>query len=229
MSILDYIIHADRYLQLIIHIFGPYIYVLLFVVIFCETGLVVTPFLPGDSLLFIAGTLAGSGYLNIWLLYILLLVAAILGNMLNYWIGANFGHLVFNNKHSRWFSHKNLERTHEFFEKYGGKTIIITRFIPVIRAFAPFVAGMGSMDYKTFSKYNLIGGFLWVTIITFSGYFFGGTPLIKNNYDKAIFAIIILSLLPAIFEFVKHKLNKKKEKQESKHTDLSEVKKTFKK
>lgn len=228
-SLLNYILHFDRYLQTVIHIFGPYIYVLLFFVIFAETGFVVTPFLPGDSLLFVAGTLAGGGYLNIWLLYIVLLAAAILGNMLNYWIGDNFGHLVFNKKHSRWLNKDNLERTHEFFEKYGGKTIIITRFIPVIRSFAPFVAGMGSMEYKEFFKYNLIGGFLWVTIITFAGYFFGGTRIIKDNYDKAIFAIIIISLLPAIFEFIKHKMTKEKNKKHTPSSDLHDIKKTFNK
>lgn len=229
IPLLNYVIHFDKYLQIVLQIFGPYIYVLLFFVIFAETGFVVTPFLPGDSLLFVAGTFAGGGYLNIWLLYFLLLLAAILGNMLNYWIGDNFGHLVFNKKHSKWFNKENLERTHGFFEKYGGKTIIITRFIPVIRSFAPFVAGMGSMEYNEFFKYNLIGGFLWVTIITFAGYFFGGTKIIKDNYDKAIFAIIIISLLPAIFEFAKHKMTKSKNTKHTPSANMGEIKNTFKK
>jgi membrane-associated protein len=229
MHILDYLLHLDRYLLPVIHTFGPFIYGILFVIIFAETGFVVTPFLPGDSLLFVVGTLAGGGYLNIWLVYILLLIAAILGNMLNYWIGDNFGHLAFKNKNSRWFNHENLERTHEFFEKYGGKTIIITRFMPIIRSFAPFVAGMGSMKYKTFFIYNVIGGFLWVTIIVFAGYFFGGTKIIKDNYDKAIFAIIIISLIPAVFEYMRHKYGKKNPKTNVKHSDLKNIKETFKK
>lgn len=228
LQFLSYIIHFDHFIQPVIHTFGPFIYVLLFIIVFAETGFVVTPFLPGDSLLFIVGTFAGAGFLNIWLSYAVFLVAAILGNMLNYWFGANFGHLVFNKKHSRWFNKENLERTHEFFKKYGGKTIIITRFMPIIRSFAPFVAGMGSMDYKTFSRYNLIGGFLWVTIITFAGYFFGGTKIIKDNYDKAILAIVIISLLPAVFEYVRHKFGKKVSKKELKKGDLEKLEQTFK-
>lgn len=229
MHILDYLLHLDRYLLPVIHTFGPFIYAILFVIIFAETGFVITPFLPGDSLLFVVGTLAGGGYLNIWVVYILLLLAAILGNMLNYWIGENFGHLAFNKKNSRWFNHENLERTHEFFEKYGGKTIIITRFMPVIRSFAPFVAGMGSMERKTFTIYNIIGAFLWVTLIVFAGYFFGGTKIIKDNYDKAIFAIIIISLIPAVVEYIRHKYFKKRAKTNSKHTDIKNIKETFKK
>jgi len=212
MHDLNYILHFDKYLQPVIHMFGPYIYAFLFFIVFAETGFVVTPFLPGDSLLFVVGTLAGGGYLNIWFSYILFLVAAILGNMLNYWIGYKFGHLFFTKKDSRWFNKENVIRTHQFFEKYGGKTIIITRFIPVIRSFAPFVAGMGSMEYKTFLVYNLIGGFLWVTILTFAGYFFGGTKIIKDNYDKAILAIVFISLLPAIVEYIRHRLEKKSAK-----------------
>ncbi len=212
MHSLDYVIHFDRYLQPIMHAFGPLIYLVLFFIIFAETGFVVTPFLPGDSLLFIVGTFAGAGYLNIWLIYVLFLIAAIAGNMVNYWIGKRFGHTVFNKKNSRWLNKENLERTHEFFEKYGGKTIIITRFMPIIRSFAPFVAGMGSMKYKTFMMYNIVGGFLWVTIITFAGYFFGGTKIIKDNYDTAILAIVFISLLPAIFEYIRHRIGKKHKK-----------------
>jgi membrane-associated protein len=195
---------------MVIHIFGPYIYFLFFFIIFAETGFVVTPFLPGDSLLFVAGSLSGAGYLNIWLTYFLFLSAAILGNMLNYWIGNKFGHLFFKKEHTRWLSKKNLEKTHEYFEKYGGKTIIITRFIPIIRSFAPFVAGMGTMKYKTFMIYNIIGAFLWVTSLTFAGYFFGGTKIVKDNFEIAVFAIVIISLLPAVFEYIKHKMQKKK-------------------
>jgi membrane-associated protein len=210
MHTLEYIIHFDKFLQPLIHTFGPEVYGFLFFIIFAETGFVVTPFLPGDSLLFVVGTFAGAGYLNIWITYILLFAAAVLGNMLNYWIGYKFGHAFFNHKNSRWFNKENITKTHQFFEKYGGKTIIITRFIPVIRSFAPFVAGMGSMTFKEFSLYNLISAFLWVTILIFAGYFFGGMKIIKDNYDKAILAIIFLSLLPAIFEYTRHKLKKRK-------------------
>lgn len=226
MHLLDYLLHFDKYLQSIIHIFGPFIYGILFFIVFSETGFVVTPFLPGDSLLFIVGTLGGSGYLNIWISYIIFLVAAILGNMVNYWLGQTFGHKVFNKENSRWFNKENLERTHQFFEKYGGKTIIITRFMPIIRSFAPFVAGMGSMKYQTFLVYNLIGGFLWVTSITFIGYFFGGMKLIKDNFEIAIFAIIILSFIPGIIEYFKHK---KMSKAELKHANFKEIEETFKK
>ncbi len=213
MHIINYVLHFDRYIQPIIHIFGPSIYALFFFIIFSETGFVVTPFLPGDSLLFVAGSLAGAGYLNIWLTYLLFLTAAILGNMVNYWLGDKIGHKVFNQENSRWFNKKNLERTHKYFEKYGGKTIIITRFIPIIRSFAPFVAGMGSMHFKTFLIYNVIGGFLWVTSITFAGYFFGGMKIVKDNFEIAVLAIVIISLLPAFYEYTKHKLEKKKSKK----------------
>ncbi len=212
MHIINYVLHFDRYLPMVIHIFGPYIYGLFFFIIFAETGFVVTPFLPGDSLLFVAGSLAGAGYLNIWLTYFLFLAAAILGNMLNYWIGDKFGHIFFKNENSRWFNKENIKKTHQFFDKYGGKTIIITRFIPIIRSFAPFVAGMGTMKFKTFMIYNVIGGFLWVTSITFAGYFFGGTKIVKDNFELAVFAIVIISLLPALYEYAKHKLEKKKSK-----------------
>lgn len=212
MELIQHILHFERYIQPVITAFGPSIYGILFFIIFAETGFVVTPFLPGDSLLFVVGTLSGGGFLNIWLSYFLLLAAAILGNMLNYWLGYKFGHKFFTSKHSRWFNHKNLEKTHEFFEKYGGKTIIITRFIPIIRSFAPFVAGMGSMKYKTFMIYNLVGGFLWVTSITFAGYFFGGTQWVKDNFEYAVLLIVFLSLLPAIIEYIRHKATANKKK-----------------
>jgi len=212
MELIQQLIHFDKYIPAVIAAIGPSIYAIFFFIIFAETGFVVTPFLPGDSLLFVIGTLAGGGYLNIWLAYFLLLVAAILGNMVNYWLGYKIGHKVFSNKDSKWFSQKNLEKTHEFFEKYGGKTIIITRFIPIIRSFAPFVAGMGSMKYKTFMIYNLVGGFLWVTSITFAGYFFGGTKLVKDNFEYAVLTIVLISLLPAIIEYIRHKAKSKKKK-----------------
>ena len=229
MEYLQYIIHFERYIQPVIHAFGPFIYGILFFIIFAETGFVVTPFLPGDSLLFIVGTLAGSGFLNIWIAYPLLLAAAILGNMANYWLGHKLGHKVFNKENSRWFNRENLEKTHEFFEKYGGKTIIITRFMPIIRTFAPFVAGMGSMDRKTFMIYNLAGGFLWVTSITFAGFFFGGMKVIKDNFEYAVLVIVLLSLLPAIYEYIKHKIEPGMPKEQLKHANFEEIKGTFKK
>ncbi|MGI8419017.1 MAG: DedA family protein [Candidatus Levyibacteriota bacterium] len=210
MELIQHIVHLDKFIQPFIASFGPSIYGIFFFIIFAETGFVVTPFLPGDSLLFVIGALAGGGHLNIWIAYVTLLAAAILGNMVNYWLGNRFGHKVFTHKNSRWFNHANIERTHEFFERYGGKTIIITRFIPIIRSFAPFVAGMGSMKYKTFMIYNLVGGFLWVTSITFAGYFFGGTKLVKNNFEYAVLAIVFISLLPAIIEYLRHKSKSKK-------------------
>lgn len=164
MEIFDFIIHFDEYLAKIIAAFGPWTYAILFIIIFAETGLVVTPFLPGDSLLFVVGTLAGSelGGLNIWIAYITLLLAAILGDTVNYWIGHKIGDKAFSKKNSRIFKREYLEKTQEFYEKHGGKTIIIARFVPIVRTFAPFVAGVGRMHYSTFISYNVIGGFIWV-------------------------------------------------------------------
>jgi membrane-associated protein len=210
MELIQHILHLDKFIQPFIASFGPSIYVIFFAIIFAETGFVVTPFLPGDSLLFVIGALSGAGHLNIWVSYFSLLAAAILGNQLNYWLGYKFGHRFFKNEKSRWFNKENLIKTHKFFEKYGGKTIIITRFVPVIRSFSPFVAGMGSMSHKSFMVYNIVGGFLWVTIITFAGYFFGGTKLVKDNFEYAVLAIVFISLLPAIIEYIRHKSEKKK-------------------
>ena len=169
------------------------VYVLLFTIIFCETGLVILPFLPGDSLLFAAGALSGLGYLNIIALYLSLLAAAILGDSLNYWIGNKIGPRVFAKENSRIFKKEYLERTREFYEKHGGKTIILARFIPIVRTFAPFVAGVGKMDYKVFLTYNVIGGFLWVTAFTFAGYFFGGLPFMQKNSHYAVVIIFLVS------------------------------------
>jgi membrane-associated protein len=210
MELINFVLHFERYIPIVIDHFGNLIYALLFFIVFAETGFVVTPFLPGDSLLFVVGTVAGGGFLNIWLVYILLLAAAILGNMLNYYLGSKIGHKVFANKDSKFFSHKNLVKTHEFFEKYGGKTIILTRFIPIIRSFAPFVAGMGAMSYKTFMIYNVVGGFLWVTSLLFAGYFFGGLPIVKKNFEVAVYIVIFISLIPAIVEYIRHKMKKSK-------------------
>jgi membrane-associated protein len=209
MHLINYILHFDRFLQPVMHFLGPYTYAVLFLIIFA-TGFILTSYLPGDSLLFVAGSLAGAGYLNIILVYLLFLAAAILGNMFNYWLGDKFGHIFFKNEKSRWFNKKNLKKTHEYFDKYGGKTIIITRFIPVIRSFAAFVAGMGSMTYKQFMIYNVIGAFLWVTLITFAGFFFGGTKFVKDNFEYVVLAIVVISLLPILYEYLKHKHKKNK-------------------
>jgi len=227
MDLFKYILHIDKYLVSIIEQFGVWSYVILFLIIFVETGLVIMPLLPGDSLLFVAGALAGGGLLNIWLVYIPLLFAAILGDSLNYWIGHRLGTSVFERENSRLFNKDHLEKTRAFYEKYGGKTIILARFIPIVRTFAPFVAGVGKMHYDTFLTYNIIGGILWVTLLTFIGYFFGGLPFIKNNFETAIFAIIGLSLLPVVVEFIKHKAEQKKLKNTS--VNYKEIKDTFKK
>ena len=210
-------------MAIIIQMFGVWTYIILFLVIFAETGLVIAPFLPGDSLLFIVGAFSGLGHLNIWVAYVVLLIAAILGDTVNYWLGKKLGAKVFKSENSKIFNKKYLIKTEEFYEKYGGKTIIIARFVPIVRTFAPFVAGIGNMKYSVFISYNVIGGFLWVTSLTFAGYFFGNLPIVKDNFEYAIYIIIFLSLLPMIFEFVKHKLQKKKEKVGS--TSYKEIKK----
>lgn len=225
-QVLDFFLHLGDYLGMIIEAFGIWTYVILFLVIFAETGLVVTPFLPGDSLLFLVGAFAGLGYLNIIVVYVLLLVAAILGDSVNYWLGNKIGPRVFNKENSRVFNKEYLEKTRKFYDKYGAKTIIIARFVPIVRTFAPFVAGIGSMEYKTFFKYNIIGAFIWVTSLVFAGYFLGNNELVKKNIEVAIFLIIGISLLPMVFEFVKHKMEKRKQRKES--TDYKEIKETFK-
>lgn len=228
MELFDFVLHVDEYLQAIINQFGVWTYVILFTIIFAETGLVVIPFLPGDSLLFVVGTLAGGGYINIWIVYIVMLVAAILGDSVNYWIGNRLGTKVFEKENSRFFNKAHLEKTREFYEKHGGKTIILARFLPIVRTFAPFVAGVGKMHYDTFITYNIVGGFIWVTGITFAGYFLGGLPIVKNNFETAIISIILLSLVPVAVEYIKHKLEHKK-KQADETTNYREIKETFKK
>lgn len=224
-----YFLHIGDYLGKIIEAFGPFTYVILFGVIFAETGLVVTPFLPGDSLLFIVGAFSGTGHLNVFISYVVLLAAAILGDSVNYWLGNKIGPKVFSKENSRIFNKAYLEKTREFYAKYGSKTIIIARFVPIVRTFAPFVAGIGKMDYKTFLTYNVVGAFIWVTSLVFAGYFFGNQPIIKNNFETAIFAIIGISLLPMVFEFVRHKMMKRKTHEHDDTTDYSEIKDTFKK
>ncbi|MEX2007454.1 MAG: DedA family protein [Candidatus Levyibacteriota bacterium] len=227
MEIIDFILHFEDYLKIVIDTVGPFSYVVLFLIVFAETGLVVTPFLPGDSLLFVAGTLAGGGFLNIWTVYFSLLVAAILGDTVNYWIGHHFGSRVFSRENSRLFNKIYLEKTRLFYEKHGGKTIILARFIPIIRTFAPFVAGVGKMHYRTFLFYNVTGAFIWVTSLTFAGYFFGGSQFIKENFEFAVVGIILVSLLPVFIEFGNHKLKNYRKRKET--TSYQEIKETFKK
>ncbi len=204
-SLIDILLHLDVHLDLVIRNYGFWTYGILFLIIFLETGLVVTPFLPGDSLLFAAGTFAALGSLDVMWVIILLSIAAIAGDTANYWIGHASGPKVFSKEKSRLFNREYLHRTHQFYEKYGGKTIIIARFVPIVRTFAPFVAGIGSMTYGRFIAYNVVGGIGWVIILALGGYFFGNIPFIKNNFSFAIAAIILLSILPAIIEFLRHR------------------------
>ena len=220
---INFILHIDKYLIQIIQTYGVLTYALLFGIIFLETGLVVTPFLPGDSLLFVAGTLAAINLLQIHWLVISLTVAAILGDTVNYWIGHHFGPKVFNRENSRFFKKEYLEKTREFYFKHGGKTIILARFVPIIRTFAPFVAGVGKMHYGHFISYNIVGGTLWVLLFTLGGYFFGNLSIVKNNFHLVIVVIIFLSILPGIIEFLKHKRDKKK----SVTTDFHKLEDTF--
>ena len=206
--IVDFIIHLDKHLADLIQNYGTWTYMILFVVVFCETGLVVTPFLPGDSLLFAAGTFAALGSLKVGWLFLVLSAAAIIGDTVNYWIGHIIGPKAFHKEKARFFKREYLDRTHQFYEKYGGETIIIARFVPIIRTFAPFVAGIGKMSYWKFISYNVIGGVGWVAVFVFGGYFFGSIPLVRRHFTIIIFAIILISMIPGIVEFIRHKKKK---------------------
>jgi membrane-associated protein len=205
-NLIELFLHLDQHLNVIIQTYGVWTYLLLFLVIFLETGLVVTPILPGDSLLFAAGTFAALGSLNVGWLFVLLSAAAIGGDTVNYWIGHFVGPKVFSREDVRFLNKEYLDRTHRFYEKHGGKTIILARFIPIIRTFAPFVAGIGRMTYWHFISYNVIGGAAWIAIFTFGGYFFGNIPFVKRNFTIVILAIIFISLGPVMIEFVSHRL-----------------------
>ncbi|MCX8131517.1 MAG: DedA family protein [Clostridia bacterium] len=204
-GLIDFILHIDKHLAAIIQTYGIWTYLILFLIIFCETGLVVTPFLPGDSLLFVIGALGAAGSLDVKLITILLIIAAILGDTVNYHAGKFIGLKAYKIKDSRFFKKEYLEKTHAFYERHGGKTIIISRFLPIIRTFAPFVAGMGSMNYWKFISYNVIGGIMWVLLFISGGYFFGNISLVKNNFTLVILAIIFISLLPGIIAFLRSK------------------------
>lgn len=203
--LLDFILHIDLYLINIIQTYHTWAYIILFFIIFCETGLVMTPFLPGDSLLFIAGAITAlpDMPLEINLLTLILLMAAVLGDSCNYMIGRSFGKIQCNRNHSIFFKQKYLDKTHEFYRKYGGKTIIIARFVPIVRTFAPFAAGMGKMHYRSFMIYNIIGGALWIALFCYAGYFFGDMPVVQDNLKLLIVAIIVISILPAVFEILR--------------------------
>jgi len=206
----DLFLHLDKHLEAVTQSYGSWTYLILFCIIFMETGLVVTPFLPGDSLLFGAGALASLGTLNPLLLFVLLGAAAILGDTVNYWIGMFLGPKLVRGDHPRLIKKNVRDRTHAFFEKYGGKTIILARFVPIVRTFAPFVAGIGAMTYSKFIAYNIIGGLAWVAICTSAGYYFGQMKVVKNNFSLVVLAIIFLSILPGIIEYVKHRREKAK-------------------
>ena len=212
--IIDFILHLDEHLATIIADYGTWTYAILFLIIFMETGFVVTPFLPGDSLLFAAGSFAALGSLNPWVLFGLLAFAAIAGDTINYAIGSYIGERAFSGN-IRWLKKEYLDRTEAFYKKHGGKTIILARFVPIIRTFAPFVAGVGSMTYGRFISYNIVGGISWVAIFIFMGFFFGNLPFVQKNFELVIFAIIFISLLPPIFEYFKARREGKVDKAEA--------------
>ncbi len=201
--LIDVVLHLDRHLAELVQNYGAWIYLILFLVIFAETGLVVTPFLPGDSLLFVAGTLAAAGGMDPVLLMVLLCIAAIAGDSVNYAVGKHVGERLV--RSGRFVRQEHIDRTHAFFEKYGGKTIVIARFVPIVRTFAPFVAGMGAMDYGRFLFFNVTGGILWVVSLTTAGYYFGNLPIVKNNLSLVIIGIIIASIMPGVIEYLRHR------------------------
>ncbi|MEE9927210.1 DedA family protein [Microvirgula aerodenitrificans] len=198
--IIDFILHIDVHLTELVAAYGPWIYLILFLIVFCETGLVVMPFLPGDSLLFVAGAIAALGGMDVHLLVLTLIAAAVIGDTVNYQIGKYFGHRLFSNPDSRVFRRAYLEKTHDFYARHGGKTIILARFVPIVRTFAPFVAGIGGMGYRKFLSFNLVGAVLWVAGICYAGYLFGNLPVIRSNLSLLIVAIVFVSFLPGLIE-----------------------------
>lgn len=209
-DIVDIVLHLNDHLRELVDQHGTTTYWILFAIVFAETGLVVTPFLPGDSLLFAAGSIAalGSENFQVWPICILLTLAAIIGDTVNYWIGKKIGSKVFATE-SRWIKREHLEKTHAFYEKYGAKTIVLARFVPIVRTLAPFVAGVGTMNYRTFITYNVVGGIVWVFSLTWAGYFFGNMEIVKKNFSTVILAIIVISILPLVIEWWKAKRNAK--------------------
>lgn len=210
-TLLDYFLHLDVHLLALSQSYGTYIYLILFLIIFCETGLIVTPFLPGDSLLFMAGSIAALGEMNIFLMIALLIIAAILGDTVNYTIGNVIGEKLFSNPNSKIFKQSHLEKTHAFYEKHGGKTIIIARFVPIVRTFAPFVAGMSKMSYRHFIIYNVSGAIIWVLLFATAGYLFGNLEIVKKNLSLIMLGIIILSIMPGVIEYLRHRKGSQKQ------------------
>lgn len=204
---IDFFLHLDQHLSQVISQYGTWTHFILFLIVFCETGLVITPFLPGDSLLFAAGTFAALGSLDLGLMIVLLIVAAIVGDTVNYWIGSYIGPRAFSGN-VRFLKREYLERTHAFYEKHGGKTIILARFIPIIRTFAPFVAGVGAMSYPKFLTYNVVGAVLWVGLFVLGGYFFGNIPTVRENFTLVILAIIAISVLPIVVETLRARMSR---------------------
>ncbi|MCG8708110.1 DedA family protein [Brenneria sp. 4F2] len=205
--IIDFILHIDVHLAELVAQYGVWVYAILFVILFCETGLVVTPFLPGDSLLFVAGALAAlpSNALDVHLMVVLMCIAAILGDAVNYTIGRLFGEKLFSNPNSKIFRRSYLDKTHQFYARHGGKTIILARFVPIVRTFAPFVAGMGHMSYRHFAAFNVAGALLWVLLFSYAGYLFGDLPIVQQNLKLLIVAIIVVSILPGVIEIIRHR------------------------
>ncbi|WP_455813483.1 DedA family protein [Pseudomonas graminis] len=214
--VVDFILHIEVHLAELVAQYGVWVYAILFLILFCETGLVVTPFLPGDSLLFVAGALAAlpGNDLNVHTMVALMVVAAILGDAVNYTIGRLFGDKLFSNPNSKIFRRSYLDKTHAFYERHGGKTIILARFVPIVRTFAPFVAGMSKMSYRHFAIYNVAGGLLWVLLFTYAGYLFGNFPVVQENLKLLIVAIILLSVLPGVIEVVRHRRAARQQKQQ---------------
>lgn len=203
-AFIEIVLHLDEYLTTVVSQYGLLTYGILFLIVFAETGFVVTPFLPGDSLLFAAGAIASLGSLNVWIAVALLIVAAVGGDTVNYWIGHFLGRKIVDHPKIKFINQEHIDKTEQFYKKYGAKTIILARFVPIVRTFAPFVAGVGSMHYSTFIVYNVIGGVLWVSLFTFLGYFFGTMPVVQENFHYAVFAIIGLSLVPVAYEYIQH-------------------------
>lgn len=208
-GLLDIVLHLDVKLLELVAEYGVWIYAILFAIIFSETGFVVTPFLPGDSLLFVAGAIAATGELNVYVLATLLAIAAVLGNSVNYAIGRWLGKTFFREGGARWLNRKHLDKAHEFYERHGGKAVVISRFLPIVRTYVPFVAGMAQMKPREYTMYNVAGGVLWVGSLTFAGFFFGNIPWVKGNLTAIILGIIAVSLLPLVYAFAKSKLRKK--------------------
>ena len=208
MDLIDIVLHLDVHLLEWVEAYGAWIYAILFAIIFSETGFVVTPFLPGDSLLFVAGAIAASGAMNVHLLAVVLIAAAVLGNSVNYAIGRWLGKRFFTDRGSRWLNPKHLEKAHAFYERHGGKAVVISRFLPIVRTYIPFVAGMAAMDARQYTAYNVTGGVLWVGSLLYAGFFFGNIAWVKGNLTVIIIGIVVVSLLPLVFAYAKSRLAK---------------------